>query len=117
MKPPSATSIPRAPRDESNARIRNYMITMGVRILCFVLMLVITPYGWYTWVLAAGAVFLPYFAVVIANVGSSPPPPTAERPERAISAPGPQPETEAKPTVIRINEAPPREPREPGATT
>ena len=32
-------------------------------------MILVTPYGWYTWLFAAGAVFLPYIAVVVANVG------------------------------------------------
>jgi len=64
---PSVTSLPRAPRDEADARVRHYMITMAIRVACFLLMVLITPYGWYTWVFAAGAVFLPYIAVVYAN--------------------------------------------------
>jgi hypothetical protein len=67
---PSATSLPRAPRDEVGARSARYLAMMGIRVACFILMVVITPYGWYTWVFAAGAIFLPYIAVVIANVGS-----------------------------------------------
>lgn len=46
-----------------------YVIMMGVRVACFVAMILVTPYGWYTWLFAAGAVFLPYIAVVVANVG------------------------------------------------
>ena len=80
---------------------------MAVRILCFVLMLLITPYGWYTWVLGAAAVFLPYIAVVIANVGSDVAPPPMENPERMLpaapSAPSPSPR-EGAPGVIRIEE-------------
>lgn len=75
---------------------------MGVRILCFILMVVITPYGWYTWVLAAAAVFLPYFAVVLANVGETvrraPVDPGTTVP--MIAAPAP----ESSPRVIRIEE-------------
>ncbi len=41
---------------------------MGIRIACFILMVVITPYGWYTWVFGAAAIVLPYIAVVLANV-------------------------------------------------
>ena len=40
---------------------------MGIRIACFILMVVITPYGWYTWVFGAAAIVLPYIAVVMAN--------------------------------------------------
>lgn len=44
---------------------------MGIRTTCFILMAVVTPYGWYTWVFAAGAIFLPYVAVVYANAGEA----------------------------------------------
>ncbi len=44
------------------------MISMTVRLLCFVLAFVL--YGhWYAWVAAVGAVFLPYVAVLMANAG------------------------------------------------
>lgn len=81
------------------------MITMGVRIACFILMVVITPYGWYTWVFAAGAIFLPYVAVVIANVGADSRR-EPERPERALPAPPPAaPTSDAPPpSVLRIQE-------------
>jgi hypothetical protein len=42
---------------------------MGLRLVCFVLVFVV-PYVWLQWVMIAGAVFLPYFAVIIANGGS-----------------------------------------------
>jgi hypothetical protein len=80
---------------------------MGVRIACFVLMVLIQPYGWYTWVFAAGAIFLPYIAVVVANVGSGPAQEVAISPERAIEAPAPRPATVPvtdAPTVFRIQE-------------
>lgn len=59
---------------------------MGVRVLCFVLMVLITPYGWYTWVFGAAAIFLPYIAVVLANVGEEARSNRAEDPERALPA-------------------------------
>ena len=40
---------------------------MAIRLVCFALVLFVTPYSWYTWVFAAMAIFLPYLAVVIAN--------------------------------------------------
>lgn len=59
---------------------------MAIRIACFILMVVITPYGWYTWVLGAAAVLLPYIAVVLANVGSNVSRTDVENPERALPA-------------------------------
>lgn len=59
---------------------------MGIRILCFLLMVIITPYGWYTWVLGAAAIFLPYVAVVTANVSQNVRPTGRESPERALPA-------------------------------
>lgn len=99
----SVTSVPRAPQDEDRARVRTYAITMGIRILCFVLMVLVTPYGWYTWVFAAGAILLPYFAVVVANAGQDSSAPAAESPKRAIEA-IPAPEEPAATQVIRLQE-------------
>lgn len=119
MKTPSATSLPRAPRDESSARFRNYVILMTVRIVCFLLVLLITPYGWHTWLLAIGAVFLPYIAVMVANVGSQPPPSTAESPNQALPSTVPPardpgtPAPDAGHQVIRITEATPPKPAQP----
>lgn len=105
----SATSLPRAPRDDAGSRFAKYMITMGIRVACFVAMVLITPYGWYTWVLAAGAVFLPYIAVVVANVGQESNRTVAESPERALADTAPTaPQPAAAPTVIRISETPHR---------
>ncbi len=84
--------------------MRKYFIMMSVRVLCFVLMVVITPYGWYTWVLAAGAIFLPYFAVVIANVAVSNANSRAIAPERSLPA---APTPPAEPTsggIIQLHE-------------
>ncbi|MFJ6652547.1 DUF3099 domain-containing protein [Microbacterium sp. NPDC091313] len=104
----SATSLPRSPSDDAGARFAKYMITMGLRIAAFLAMVLIQPYGWYTWVLGAGAVVLPWVAVVIANVGEDTRSVVAEHPERQIEAPraaAPQ-AAPATPTVIRISEAP-----------
>jgi len=83
---PSATSLPRAPRDDVGARSTRYLVMMGVRIACFILMVVITPYGWYTWVLGAAAIFLPYIAVVSANVGQEARRNRREDPEPSLPA-------------------------------
>ena len=86
------------------------MVMMGVRIACFIAMAVITPYGWYTFVFAAGAIFLPYLAVIVANVGEDATRTTAENPERMLEAPRPASPAAATPAgdpmVIRIAETP-----------
>jgi hypothetical protein len=102
----SATSLPPAPRDEVSSRMTKYFIMMSVRVACFVLMVVVTPYGWYTWVFALGAVVLPYIAVVVANVGSDTKPVVADSPERALPAAPASPPVAQGPTVIRIDEQP-----------
>ncbi|MFH8249720.1 DUF3099 domain-containing protein [Microbacterium sp. B2969] len=102
----SATSLPRAPRDEVSARETRYLITMGIRVACFILMVVVTPYGWYTWVFGAAAVFLPYIAVVTANVGQDSKSRRSESPEKALP-PAPPPSVTSGPEgsrVIRIEE-------------
>mgnify|MGYP000898471409 FL=1 len=86
---------------------------MTVRVACFILMVTITPYGWHTWIFAAGAAILPYLAVVVANVGNGEEVIVAERPSREIEAtpaaspPPPNPDD----GIIRIQENPPRDDR------
>lgn len=62
------TSLPIAPTAERRGRVKRYSITMGIRVVCFLLCLVVPGY----WKIAfvVGAVVLPYIAVVVANVGS-----------------------------------------------
>ena len=52
---------------EQQSRTRRYLVSMGIRTAC-VLGAIFIP-GWPRWVLIAGAVVLPYLAVVIANGG------------------------------------------------
>jgi len=59
---------------------------MGVRVLCFILMVFVQPFGWWTWVFGAGAIFLPYIAVVLANVGEEGKTIDAVPPERQLEA-------------------------------
>lgn len=108
--PQSATSLRRAPHDDAQSRKRKYFIMMSVRVVCFVLMVVITPYGWHTGILAVGAVLLPYLAVVVANVGSDGNEATAVAPEREITAAPPAPPVAPATEVIRIRESDPRPP-------
>jgi Protein of unknown function (DUF3099) len=55
-------------------RQRRYLIMMGIRGACFVIALVlfVNHAGWLTAIPAVGAIFLPYFAVVMANGGREP---------------------------------------------
>jgi len=79
---------------------------MAIRVACFLLMVVITPYGWYTWVLGGAAVVLPYIAVVLANVGSDVSRAAVEPPERALPATAsvPTQPTAGRAPVLRIEE-------------
>lgn len=52
---------------DQKGRQRTYLIGMGLRTSCFVLAIITN--GPIRWVLVAGAILLPYFAVVIANAG------------------------------------------------
>src|SRR5256885_8502897 len=57
------------------SRQKRYVITMGVRTLCFVVvaLLAMTHAGpvWLPWIFVVGAVFLPYVAVVMANASNT----------------------------------------------
>ncbi|GAB3583807.1 DUF3099 domain-containing protein [Calidifontibacter terrae] len=65
---PSATNLPSAPKDDRDSRVRNYVISMTIRTICFVLAVLLwAPVRWLSVVLMLAAVFLPYFAVVMAN--------------------------------------------------
>jgi hypothetical protein len=59
------TGAPRSHTDDLNRRVNRYLISMAIRTACVVLVFVVS--GPLRWVFAAGAVFLPYIAVVFAN--------------------------------------------------
>ena len=50
-----------------DSRTRRYLVSMGIRTVCFLLAVVAS--GWLRWVLIAAAVTLPYLSVVFANGG------------------------------------------------
>jgi Flp pilus assembly protein TadB len=58
-----------------DSRQKRYVITMGVRTLCFlaVAVLAMTHFGpaWLPWIFVVGAVVLPYVAVVMANASNT----------------------------------------------
>jgi Protein of unknown function (DUF3099) len=55
-----------------------YSLAMGIRMVCILSLLFVQ--GWWLVIMAAGAIVLPYIAVVLANVGA--------RPGAGIEAPG-----------------------------
>lgn len=81
------TSLPQAPQDEATGRVRRYMLTMVIRMVCFALTILVTPYGWYTWVFAIATAVLPYIAVVFANAVSPTRAPGPESPMQQLPAP------------------------------
>ena len=78
MKQQSITTLPPSPEDERRRRMIRYAVTMGIRMVCIVLMLFV--HGWWLLVCALGAILLPYFAVVAANVHGEQRSPTVLRP-------------------------------------
>ena len=66
----SVTSVEHAPEEDRRRRFISYTIAMTVRVACILLAVVID--GPLRWVFMAGAILLPYFAVVGANaIGST----------------------------------------------
>jgi hypothetical protein len=66
----SVTSAPESLAQEQAARIKRYLLTMGVRTVCFLLAALTGTNGAPGWVwgsFALLAVVLPYIAVVMAN--------------------------------------------------
>lgn len=104
---PAVTSLPQSPRDEADHRVRRYALTMAIRTVCFALMVFVQPFGWYTWVFAIAAIFLPYIAVVSANAGSDSTETTAESPVQQLEAPratAPADDESDTPQIITIHE-------------
>lgn len=62
----NVTSVGEAPGAERGQRMKKYVITMSIRMACILAMPFVD--GWWILVCALGAVFLPYVAVIIANV-------------------------------------------------
>ncbi|MBA2773693.1 MAG: DUF3099 domain-containing protein [Nocardioidaceae bacterium] len=68
-EPVSITSARVSHSQDLKRRQRRYLLSMMTRTICFVLAIVTD--GPVRWVLVAGAVFLPYIAVVLANAGDT----------------------------------------------
>jgi hypothetical protein len=59
------TGAPRSHTEDINRRINRYLVSMTIRTVCVVLIFVLHGPG--RWVAAAGAIFLPWVAVMMAN--------------------------------------------------
>ncbi|WP_192497036.1 DUF3099 domain-containing protein [Gulosibacter chungangensis] len=62
---PNITSMAESAEEERRHRTRQYLITMAIRSACVLSMVFVR--GPWLFVVAAGAIFLPWIAVVIAN--------------------------------------------------
>jgi hypothetical protein len=70
-EPVLVTTAAQSPRDEQRGRQRRYLITMGVRVICFVLAIVLVGLGlrWEAGIAVAASLILPWVAVIAANAG------------------------------------------------
>ena len=84
----SITSAAAPHSEELRGREKRYAISMGIRTVCFVSAVIVD--GPFRWVLIAGALFLPYTSVVLANAGvrkkSAGPSPFGAEPKGEIEA-------------------------------
>jgi len=92
---PSATNLPSPPKDDHDARMRHYLMSMGIRTVCFVLAYFL--HDWARWVCIGLAIVLPYVAVVLANATN----------RRRIDVLGSVTPPDRQPKQIRHHEDPP----------
>ncbi len=98
----SITDAAAAHSEDMRQRMIKYALAMGIRMVCLILIFVVD--GWFKVIPVIGAVFLPWFAVIIANgsdkaeapsdllldsaplgeLESPPPPATEDKPESAV---------------------------------
>ncbi|MEN9749338.1 MAG: hypothetical protein RL149_416 [Actinomycetota bacterium] len=83
-EPQSVTNVDISPDEERKTRMIRYSIAMTIRFICIIVGVYVN--GWLMWVCFAGAIFLPYFAVVLANArltGNN----KAQKAERVVAKP------------------------------
>lgn len=70
------TTAPKSPVQERRDRERRYLLTMGARVVCFILAIVLFSLGlpWAAGFAVAGSLILPWVAVIAANAGPRPGP-------------------------------------------
>jgi hypothetical protein len=69
--PVLVTTAPQSPREEQRQRQRRYLVTMGVRLACFIaaIVLVALDLRWEAGVAVGASLVLPWVAVIVANGG------------------------------------------------
>ena len=70
----AVTGLPTSLQDDQDDRMRRYLVSMGIRTVCFVLAVVaLAVLHWMLigWTLVIAAAILPYVAVVMANATRS----------------------------------------------
>jgi len=70
-EPVLVTTAPQSPREEQRHRERRYLFTMGVRVVCVVLAIVLVGLDlrWEAGIAVAASLVLPWIAVIVANGG------------------------------------------------
>jgi hypothetical protein len=74
-EPVLITTAPPSPAEERRARERRYLITMAIRLVCFILAIVLFGLGLRAIAAfaVAGSLVLPWIAVIAANAGPTRP--------------------------------------------
>jgi hypothetical protein len=85
----SVTSLPPSPDAERHSRMLKYTIAMSIRLVCFIVAIFI--HSWWALIPIAGAVILPYVAVVLANTVVQPRMTPVERPGGLVAVSPPHP--------------------------
>jgi len=70
----TVTGLPTSLQDDQRERVRRYLLSMGIRTVCFLLAVVALAVLHWTvvgWLFVIAAVMLPYIAVVVANATRS----------------------------------------------
>lgn len=83
----SATSLPPSPDAERRSRMLKYTIAMSIRLVCFITAIFI--HNLWALIPIAGAILLPYVAVVLANTVVQPRVTPVERPGGLVPVPHP----------------------------
>ncbi|MBO2449896.1 DUF3099 domain-containing protein [Actinomadura barringtoniae] len=73
----TVTNAPRPMSEDIGYRQRRYLISMGIRTVCFIGSVITAMAGaplWIVGLMVVGALFLPYISVIFANGGREPTP-------------------------------------------
>jgi Flp pilus assembly protein TadB len=93
-EPILVTTVGQSPADERRSRERRYLITMGIRVIAFILAVVLTT-GWIRVIAIILALVLPWVGVIMANA-----------PMRRKGPKGPMPFTPDRPAELTSQQPP-----------